>query len=326
MAVSNTYDTTGRGSAVGNREQLDNNYYLLAPEQTPVYSMLPKKKATATFVESIVDELAAPNADGVAEGSDIDDFDNKFSGRARIGNYVHTFRRSYQVTNLQEAVDSVGPVNFAQAEAKAIREIKRDIEMAICSNNDRSAEDGAGTNYKLRGLGNWLNSDGPSDVPAAYRTPADSIITDGSALTETQFLNMLTSIYRVTGSTNNLTLVADTTLRRSISDYQRLGDQTNTIRNVNYVGGSTSINVSVEMYQSDHGMVSIINANPDCMPETTEKGWQGYLLNPEYLCWDELIPMGSTRLENQGGGPRGYVDYVGTLSMKHPGAHGKITD
>ena len=35
------------------------------------------------------------------------------------------------VSDLQEAVDSVGPAKIAQAEAKAIREIKRDIEATL---------------------------------------------------------------------------------------------------------------------------------------------------------------------------------------------------
>ena len=48
-------------------------------------------------------------------------------------------------------------------------------------------------------------------------------------------------------------------------------------------------------------------------------------MNPEYYAVGELIPLGSTRLPNLGGGERGYVDWTGTLKVAHPGAHGKIT-
>ena len=51
----------------------------------------------------------------------------------------------------------------------------------------------------------------------------------------------------------------------------------------------------------------------------------GYLVNPEYYGIHELIPMGSTRLPNQGGGERGFVDCVLGLGVYHPQAHGKIT-
>ena len=60
------------------------------------------------------------------------------------------------------------------------------------------------------------------------------------------------------------------------------------------------------------------------MPDTVNKDY-GYLLTPEYYGVAELIPMGSTRLPNLGGGERGYVDCALTLTMLHPGAHGSIT-
>ena len=325
MAFSNTYDTTNPGSAVSNREDLKDVLTILAPEETPVLSSAPKTSANATFVEWTVDSLDAPNTDGIAEGADVTNFTDKFSGRARLGNFIQKFRKSFQVSDLQEAVDSVGPAKVAQAESKAVREIKRDMEATLVSDNDRSSEDGAGTPYKMRGLGDWIDSAGPSDVPANFRTPSGSIFDNNGNFSETGFNDLITSIYTVTGNTNSLTLIADTALRRAISDFARIDDtaSTNSVRQVNYDGGVAQITLSVEMYKSDHGMVSVINGNPDCMPGTGERG---YLINPEYYSIGELIPLGSSRLPNMGGGERGYVDGSITLCMNHPGAHGKILD
>ena len=327
MALSNTYDTTNPGSAVSNREDLSDVLTILAPEETPVLSSLPKVRASGTFHEWTVDSLSAPTTAGIAEGADVTTFTDQFSGRARLGNYTQKFRRDFMVSDLQEAVDSVGPAKIAQAEAKAIRELKRDVEATLLSANDRAVEDGAGTVYKLRGLGDWIDSAGPSDVPSSFRTPSGSIHSTG-AFTETAMNNIITSIYRVSGTTNSLTLVADTALRRIISDFARLdpdGSGADTsIRNVNYNGESAQIKLSVELYQSDHGIVSVVNMNPDCAPDTSNKD-TGYFVNPEYAGIGELIPMGSSRLPNQGGGERGYVDCALTLAVYHPGAHGKIT-
>ncbi len=324
MSFSNTYDTTNPGSAVSNREDLTNILTILAPEETPVLSQAPKTKASGTYHEWTVDSLAAPVTTGISEGSDVTSFTDKFANRARIGNYVQKMRRDYMVSDLQDAVDSVGPAHIAQAEAKAVREIKRDIEATLLSNNDRTVEDGAGTPYGMRGLGDWIDSSGPSDVPAAYRTPSGSIYAS-NAFNETVFNGLITSIYRVSGTTNSLTLVADTALRRAISDFARTSGSTDySVRKVNYDGGSSTIKLAVEMYESDHGMVSIVNMNPDCAPDTTNKD-TGYLLNFDYLQVADLIPLGSRRLPNLGGGERGYVDWTGTLVVKHPGAHGKIT-
>ena len=323
MSFSNTFDTTNPGSGVSNREDLTDVLSILAPEETPVLSSLSKQRASSTFVEWTVDSLADPVTTGVAEGADVSAFTDKFSGRARLGNYVQKFRRDYMVSDLQEAVDSVGPAKIAQAEAKAIREIKRDIEATLAGTQDRSVENGAGTAYGLRGLGDWIDSAGPSDVPAAFRTPSDSIHATGTNFTETVLNTMISSIYRETGTVNDLMLVDDTALRNEISDFARSGNA-NDVRNVNYNGNDTAIKLSVDLYQSDHGIVSIVNMNPDCSPDTTNKD-VGYLLNPEYYGIHELIPMGSTRLPNLGGGERGFVDCALTLGVYHPAAHGKVT-
>jgi hypothetical protein len=308
------------GSAISNREDLSNELTLLAPEETPLLSLCSKGKASGTFSEWTADVLSAPSTAGISEGTDVTAFDDKFASRARLGNYTQIFRRDYIVSNLQQAVSSVGPANVAQAEAKSMRELKRDVEAAICSDNDRTVENGAGTPYALRGLGDWLDSAGPSDVPAAYRTPSASIL--AAAPTDTTFNDVIASIYTVNGEANNLTLIAGVALRKVISNFQRSSGQaaSEAVYHINQDASSKKITHAVTLYDSDFGVVNVINGNPSCMPSST----RGYVVNPKYLGFNTLIPMGSTRLENQGGGERGFVDMVGTLVCKHPGAHGKI--
>ena len=322
MAFSNTFDTTSPGSAALNREDLHDAITQLAPSETPVLSSAEKFKANATYVEWGVDKLSAPTTTAVAEGADVSNFDDKFENVARLGNYVHKLRRSYRVSDLQQAVSSVGPQDIARAELKAVKELKRDAEAALIDTQDRAAENGAGTAYTLRGLGDWLDSSGPADVPAAYRTPSDSIHSSGT-FTETILNRMVTSIYRVSGVTNSLTLVADTALRRAITDFARADTITGAVRQNDNSYLNNMIKLAVGVYQSDHGLVTIVDMNPDCSPDTTNKD-VGYLVNPEYYAVGELISLGSTRLPNLGGGERGYVDWTGTLKVSHPGAHGVV--
>jgi len=333
MSFSNTFDTTNTGSGVSNREDLTDVLTILAPEETPILSSANKERATATNVEWTVDSLAAPQTAGISEGADVTAFTDKFAGRARLGNRVQKFRRDFMVSDMQEAVDSVGPAKIAQAEAKAIRELKRDIEATIAGTQDSATENGAGVANQLRGLGDWLDSAGPADVPASFRTPADSIFTTTEAnaapFSESDLNSIISSIFRVTGSASNLMLVADTGLRQVIADFARVSaGATENIRSVNYNGESGTIKLSVDLYESDHGVVSIVNQNPDCAPSfggNTTTG-SGYIVNPEYYGIHELIPMGSTRLPNLGGGERGFVDCALTLGVYHPGAHGVIQD
>jgi hypothetical protein len=122
---------------------------------------------------------------------------------------------------------------------------------------------------------------------------------------------------------NSLTLVANTALRTLISNFSRAVASTQNTYHVNQDATSKAITLSVNMYDSDFGMVKILNGNPSCMPTGSGTNF-GYVLNPKYLGFNTLIPMGATRLENQGGGERGFVDVAGTLCVKHPQAHGKI--
>jgi len=329
MPISNTYQPsapaakTGTGSAVSNREDLSNELSILAPEETPILSLCSKGKSSATFSEWTVDSLAAPATTGISEGSDVTSFSDKFADRARLGNYIQLMRRDYIVSNLQQAVTSVGPANVAQAEAKSMREIKRDIEATIASNNEMTVENGAGTPYGMRGLGKWIQStaQATNPVPAAYLTPSGSIIT--SAISESSFNTMIGSIFAKNGEMNSLTLVANVALRQLISNFTRATPASAGVTyHVNQDATSKTITLSVNLYDSDFGIIKIVNGNPSCMPTGSTN--VGYVLNPKYLGFNTLIPMGATRLENQGGGERGFIDVAGTLCVKHPQAHGKI--
>ena len=61
----------------------------------------------------------------------------------------------------------------ANAESKAVRELKRDLEAAVCSAQDRDADDGTNP-YKTRGMLKWLGVGGqPADVPAGFQNVAN---------------------------------------------------------------------------------------------------------------------------------------------------------
>ena len=328
MAFSNTYDTTNTGSAVSNREGLSDILTIFAPEETPVLSTLGKEKVSSTFFEWTVDGLAAPVTTGIGEGDDVTSYTDKFASRARIGNYVQKFRRDYMVSDLQEALIRLALLSLLKQKLKHLVKLSVTLKQRFYLAMIAKQRMEQAHPYQLRGLGDWIDSAGPSDVPAAYRTPADSIYTQAEAtatpFSETSLNDLITSTFRVNGASNSLMLVADTALRRHISDYSRIIDTgVNDSRRVNMSDGETTINNRVDLYQSDHGIISIVNMNPDCSPNSTDKD-VGFILNPEYLGIGELIPMGTQRNPNLGGGERGFVDCALTLICKHPGAHGKI--
>jgi len=321
MAFSNTYNVTNPGSGVSNREDLTDVLTILAPEETPVLSLANKSKATATFNEWTVDTLATPSATGIQEGADISSFTDKFTGRARLGNYIQLFRRDFMVSQLQQAVESVGPAKLAEAEAKGVREIKRDMEKVLCGDQDRSVEDGSSARYVSRGLGLWTSNTPGSDVPSGFRTPTASIHGTGT-FTENALNGLIASIYTQTGTINKLSLVAGTVLRRTISGFARSDNNSaESVYHVNQMATDKEITLAVNTYDSDFGIITVINGNPACLPDSS----RGYIINPDYIGVAELMSLGSTRVPDQGGGQRGFVDAAAGLQVFSPLAHGKIT-
>ena len=338
MAFDASYDNTPpTGSGIGNREQLLDLTTVLAPRQAPVYGLLPKQAATADLVEYTVDNLRTPNADNaVEEGKNVGEtnggsFVAQFGSLTRLGNRLQHFRDTFNVSKKQEVLDSATPVKIQEAEEKAASQVLRDIEAAICSDN--VADTGAsGTAGKMRGLGEWINSsptiDDVAAVPADFRTQAAAVLSSSTeALTEKRFNGMLTAIFEETGEQSDHILVAGTTARNEIIDgFTRVQTSTATSAGGNSTvfnqGDGTEINYNVEIFQGPYGIVKIISANPKCLPNQK----RAYLLDPSLLGYAEALSMGSTMLEDQGGGPRGYIDAMGTLLCKGPNGMGKILD
>jgi len=318
VAQSTSYNTAG------NREDLTDAISILEPESTPFISMMRKGKATGTFVEVQVDRLKTSSFNGVSEGEDVGSFSNQAEDRARIGNYVQKFRQTWKVSDIQQLVDTAGVASEkANSEGKCVRQIKRDIEGAFCSAQDRQAEAGSGTPYKTRGMLKWLGVGGqPSDVPTFAQNVAND--TTGTQ-TEATFNSVLQELYTANGMPGGqLTLIAGPSLKQEISNFSRQLAATNGTYVVNQDADSKKITLSVSVYEGDFGLVNIVPStliNRTSGSETVDAD-AGLLIDPEYVAMHTLKAESSQELEDQGGGSRGYVDVIAALSCLSPVAHG----
>jgi len=318
MPKASTYNT------VGQREDLSDVLTILEPESTPFVSMANKATATGTFFEVQVDDLSTANFDGVNEGEDVTAFDNKAANRARIGNYIQKFRRTYAVSDIAELVDTAGVANeFAASEAKAVREIKRDLEAAVCSAQDRQADSGAGAPYKTRGMFKWLGVGGqPSDVPTFAQNVAND--TTGTQ-TEATFNSVLQELYEANGMPGGqLTLIAGPQLKKEISDFARQAGGAGFAFSVTQPAESKKITLTVNLYEGDFGTVAIVPSvflNRTSGSSTID-GDAGLLIDPEYVAIHTLKAESNSELENQGGGRRGFCDVIAGLACHMPKAHG----
>ena len=318
MAQSTSYNTAG------NREDLTDIISILEPESTPFVSMMQKGRATGTFVEWQADKLSTPDFDGVNEGEDVSSFKNQAEDRARLGNFVQKFRDTFQVSDIQELVDTAGVANeFANAEAKAVRNVKRSIESAFCSSQDRQSDAGSGTPYKTRGMLKWLGVGGqPSDIPAAYQNVAND--TTGTQ-TEATFNSVLQELYQANGMPGGqLTLIAGPSLKQEISNFSRQLAAANGTYVVNQDAESRKITLTVNLYEGDFGNVAIVPSlfvNRTSGSDTIDAD-AGLLIDPEFVGMHSLKAESATELEDQGGGRRGFVDVIAALACYSPKAHG----
>jgi len=317
------------GTKLGsNREDLSDVLTILEPERTPLLSLAKKGKANGTFFEWQVHDLATPAFAGVLEGEDETTFTNQVANRAKLGNHIQVFRQNYQVSNIQELVDVAGVDNeFANAEGKAVRQMKRDIESALCSAQDRDQDDGTNP-YKTRGLLKWLGEGGqPADIPAAYQSIA-SVTLGGSSFTEANLNGLLQDLYEANGMPGGqLTLLAGPTLKRDISDFARQEGTTTALNfQVTQPAESKKISLVVNMYEGDFGNVAVIPSlflNRTSGSATVDTN-AGLLIDPEYIAVNMLKAESSSELENKGGGRRGFCETIAGLACLAPKAHGKI--
>ena len=318
MASSTSFNTAG------NREDLTDIISILEPESTPFVSMMQKGRATGTFVEWQADKLSTPDFDGVNEGEDVSSFKNQAEDRARLGNFVQKFRDTFMTSDIQELVDTAGVANeFANAEAKAVRNVKRSIESAFCSSQDRQSDAGSGTPYKTRGMLKWLGVGGqPSDIPAAYQNVAND--TTGTQ-TEATFNSVLQELYQANGMPGGqLTLIAGPSLKQEISNFSRQASATNNTYVINQDAESRKITLTVNLYEGDFGNVAIVPSlfvNRTSGSDTVDAD-AGLLIDPEFVGMHSLKAESATELEDQGGGRRGFVDVIAALACYSPKAHG----
>ena len=206
---------------------------------TPFTSVVKKSTApTNPRFDWTVDNYSAPTTAGVVDGVDVTDFADQFANRAKLFNYVQKVWRNPKVSGMtQDISDMPGATNPIQAAvAKALVEIKRDVEATCLSSNDGAVDDGA-VPYKTAGLGTWISTAGGTvvTVPSAYRPASAQIITTATASLDedTDLQGILTAIFDAVGGMGmNYTLLCGSVLRRRVTAMTRTAVS----------GGATSAN------------------------------------------------------------------------------------
>lgn len=306
--IANTFATF---SAVGNREELADAIYNIAPEETPFVSSIGKGKAVSTFPEWQTDGLAAAVNNKVEQGNQS--AVAAVTPTKRVGNRTQISEKTFGVTGTQEVVDKAGRKSeVAYQKAKKMVELKRDIEFAAI-NNGTAIAPAAGVAPQSRGLSGWLmtnNSLGASGV--APNADTNVAPTDGTlrSFTEAMIKDVAQKCWEQGGNPSMLFVPA--ALRATVSAYTGAATKFDKTED-------KTLYATVEVYVGDFGRYSIVNSRH-------QRARDVFLVDPNQFELLTLRSMKATPLAKTGDSENYMINTEWTLKSKQEAASGAIRD
>lgn len=297
--------------AVGNREDLSDVIYNIAPFDTPLQSLARKGKANAVYTEWQTDNLAAVDLNNaVIEGDDATN--DAITPTTRLGNYCQTSDKVAQVTTIQDRVNKAGrKEELALQIAKKGKELKRDME-AILTGNQASDAGSDTAPRKLRSLEAFITTNvnrGSTGANGSTTTAA----TDGTqrALAESMVKTVMQSAYANGGDPSVL----------MVGPFNRV-KATEVLS-----GGATKFHqtedkklvATISVYETDFGPLKIV-------PNRFQRDRTAFLLDPEYVEVAYLEPFQMQDLARTGLTRRKQIWATYTLKVLNEAAHGVIAD
>lgn len=318
--ITNTFVTA---DAVGNREELSDVVSRITPEDTPIYSMIGKEKAKSTHPEWEIDDLDAPGENAQAEGDEFD-FD-EITPPDRVGNYTQIFRKSWAISQTQEAVDNAGRLEkIKKQKLKKGIEVRKDIEYAILDNTASKATDPR----EFGSLASWYETNvsrGATGANGGYNsgTGLTEAATPGDqrAFTKTLLDGVMQQVYQSGGRTRFA--VVSPYVKSVFTTFM---SDTN-VAQFRYAasGGKNTIIATADVYEGDFGKVMIVPNRVQAA--TAEMASNVHLLDPSLLAMKMLRKIQNVKnLAKTGDAEKGVIIGEGTLAVKNEQGLGVIAD
>lgn len=340
-------------NVVGKREDLMDMISLVDAKDTPLVSIAKKgQKPGNMYFRWQADSMPAVKAGGTIDGTDVSAYDNYTKDgastfRTELSNYAQIFRRAVRVSPLTEDVSVIAGVRDALAYevSKAITMIKRDMEVAFCSNQTANADNGTTQAYTTAGLQTWISTAGTgtgATIPSNFRTPSGSILTgaNASGLTDVAVQDLLRSIYEQTGTQKTFDAIVGTSVKRAFTSLISTTSLTTTstagvlgagatkVQTFNRDAGADTYIQSVDIFQGDFGTLRL---HPSTWISTisgatvTGVNYKGLVIDSSLI---EVRYGGNvasvTELPDAGGGPARLVQAVAGLVCGNPLGLGKF--
>ena len=201
--IANTFQST---SATANRESLHDAISMITPRDTPIFSLMEKGTAQATYEEWVIRNLRAAAANAQLEGDEY--AFNASTPSVRVGNRTQIIRESWIVSRSQNSVRNAGEGESSKRlKLEAGMALRKDIELGIVSNNASVA----GATRVFGGLPSWITTNASRGATGANGgfnngTKLTVAATNGTQRTFTQTLldDLMQSVYVAGGEVTDL--------------------------------------------------------------------------------------------------------------------------
>ena len=323
MAEFRTY------TAIGQREDLANTIYNIAPTETPVVSSIGKTKATATYHEWQTDNLAAASQAGLIEGADASGASD--TPTVRVGNRTQIQGKTVHVSGTLDAVDKAGrKTETAYQLAKAGQELKRDMEKTILGNVAQSNGTAGSAARLLGSIQTWLLTNYVTEATAG--SPAGAVGGNGTATRtsagsgnylafgEDKLKECVKSCFENGG--NPTLLVVPPTQKQAVSAFTGIAAQ----RFQAPADKQSTIVGAADVYMSDFGTLSVVPDRFMTADGGTGGGEQALLLDPTMASIATLRPFESNLLAKSGDSEKHQMLVEYTLQVSNEKAHGIVAD
>ena len=311
-------------AAVGSREDLQDVIYSISPTDTPFMNSIGQGKVSGTLHEWQTDALASVNVSNAAiEGADASTA--TLSATTRLNNQCQILQKTISVSRTLEAVDKAGRKSEqAYQLAKASKEIKRDLEAILLSNQIKDAGSAAEART-LGGLQTWINTNGDFASAGTAGSLGSTARVDGTvdgaerAFTETILKTVVKEVYESGGDPSML--LVSPAQKQVVSGFAGIAAQ----RYMAPADAPTTIIGAADVYMSDFGTISVV---PDrFMLASNSADDIALVLDPEFLEVNYLRPFTTNDLAVAGDqAAKQQIVTECTLGVLNEGAHGICAD
>lgn len=314
--VTNTFLTYG---AIGNREDLSDVIYNIAPEDTPFMSSIGRATANATLFEWQTDTLSPAAANAQLQGDDITTFD-AVTPTVRVGNRTQISRKTAIVSGTQEVVDKAGRGSeISYQMAKKSKELKRDMEFIMLGSPQGAVTGAAGTAPTTASMLAWVktNTDiGATGVDPVYASGAPPAPrTDGTqrAFTETILKNVLAKVW--TSGGNPTLLFVGPKNKGVVSGFAGIATR------MRDVGSKQQAQIigAADIYVGDFSTVSVI-------ADRFQRERDAWVIDPKMAAVAYLRPFGAKPLAVTGDAEKRLLLVEWGLKVNNEAAHGLAAD